>query len=212
MATIHAEIEEARDETQEWKRRAEEAEAKFEEREHERERGRDHEEFEEKVAGIERELAKVDAAEEEVERLKKEAGKGATGAAKACELLSSVTVERGRLAVELDQAKVRSFRGREGFEESWRSAQGAADYRPGHRTGGRSCSAGAGSCATCGQWPMAAEPKGERAWTRKPDVARTMVRLRVSCTLSHCTGRGCQRVMTLRRQPVVFLLCWCMVR
>ena len=33
---------------------------------------------------------------------------------------------------------------------------------------------------------MAAEQKGERAWTRKPAMARTMVRLRVSCT-----GRGC---------------------
>ena len=95
------------------------------------------EEFQEKVAGTERELAKVDATEEEVERWKIEAGKEAKGAAKVCKLLSSVTMERGRLAVELDQAKVESFR--EGFEEGWRSAhgQGAADYRPGHRTGGR---------------------------------------------------------------------------
>ena len=133
IATVQAEVEEARDETEEWKGRAEEAEAKLEERERERERERG--EFEEKVAGIERELAKVDVMEEEMERLKKEAGKEAKGAAKACKLLASATVERDRLAVELDHAKVEGFR--KGFEGSWRSARGAADYRPGHRAGGR---------------------------------------------------------------------------
>ena len=133
IATVQAEVEEARDETEEWKGRAEEAEAKLEERERERERERG--EFEEKVAGIERQLAKVDVMEEEMERLKKEAGKEAKGAAKACKLLASVTVDRDRLVLELDQAKIESFR--EGFEKSWRSAQGAADYRPGHRAGGR---------------------------------------------------------------------------
>ena len=67
--------------------------------------------------------------------MKKEAGNEAKGAAKACKLLASVTVERDRLAVELDHAKVEGFR--KGFEGSWRSARGAADYRPGHRAGGR---------------------------------------------------------------------------
>ena len=133
IATVQAEVEEARDETAEWKGRAEEAEAQLEAGEREREGER--EEFEEKVAGIERELAKVDVMEEEVERWKKEAGKEAKGAAKACKLLASVTVERDRLVLELDQARVEGFR--EGFEKSWRSAQGAADYRPGHRAGGR---------------------------------------------------------------------------
>ena len=123
ISTVQAEVEEARDETEEWKGRAEEAEAQLEAGEREREGER--EEFEEKV----------DVMEEEVERWKKEAGKEAKGAAKACKLLASVTVERDRLVLELDQARVEGFR--EGFEKSWRSAQGAADYRPGHRAGRR---------------------------------------------------------------------------
>ena len=65
IATVQSEVEEARDETEEWKGRAEEAEAQLEAGEREREGER--EEFEEKVAGIERELAKVDVMEEEME-------------------------------------------------------------------------------------------------------------------------------------------------
>ena len=78
--------------------------------------------------GIEKELAKVDATEEEVERWKKEAGKEAKGAAKACKLLASVTVQKQGLELELSKAKQQRFR--EGFEEGLRSASAAADCRP----------------------------------------------------------------------------------
>ena len=74
IATVQADVEEARDETEEWKGRAEEAEAQLELGECER--GREREEFEGKVAVIEA-LAKVDALEEEVAKWKKEAGKEA---------------------------------------------------------------------------------------------------------------------------------------
>ena len=131
IATVQAEVEKARDETDEWKGRAEEAEAQLELGECER--GREREEFEGKVAVIEAELAKVDALEEEVAKWKKEAGKEAKGAAKACKLLASVTVEKQDLELRLSEAKQQRFR--EGFEEGLRSASAAADYRPGQVAG-----------------------------------------------------------------------------
>ena len=137
IATVQAEVEEARDETEEWKGRAEEAEAQLELGECER--GREREEFEGKVAVIEAELAKVDALEEEVAKWKKEAGKEAKGAAKACKLLASVAAEKQGLELGLSEAKQQRFR--EGFEEGLRSASAAADYmtlyRPGQVAGRR---------------------------------------------------------------------------
>ena len=124
IVTVQGEVEEARDETEEWKGRAEEAEAQLELGECER--GREREEFEGKVAVIiEAELAKVDAMEEEVHvaKWKKKAGKEAKGAAKACDCLEKEGLELG-----LSEAKQQSFC--EGFEEGLRSASAAADYRP----------------------------------------------------------------------------------
>ena len=133
IATVQAEVEEARDETEEWKGRAEEVEAQLELGECER--GREREEFKGTVSVIEAELAKMDALEEEVAKWKKEAGKEANGAAKACQRLASVAVEKQGLELGLSEATQQRFR--EGFEEGLRSASAAADYRPGQVAGRR---------------------------------------------------------------------------